>query len=196
MAPQGARRMTASAPLRMTASARSTTARGGTFTVLGVFGGIDSLGLCQEGGDFRGELPLGLANAAVAHGLVLGGIGQDLRAVQGHMAQLDEPGLLAEGEHLGEQRREGSEVLLAEGGNAVVVGVLIRRRDAVRDLLMGRPLVLAGGGLARAVGVRGDFTVRAGWYGGWPRPSPVSYAARIGLRSRAWSTTSLRNRAR
>ena len=70
---------------------------------------------------------------------------------------LHEPGLLAEGEHLGEQARERREVLLPEGRDAVVVGVLVRRQHAVGDLLVGGPLDLAGGRLAGAVGVHQEL---------------------------------------
>jgi len=125
--------------------------------VPGVLRRIDRLRLGEERGHFRLQFPFGLGHPAVAHGLVLGGVGQDLRAVQGDVAQLDEPGLLAEGEHLGEQARERLQVLLPEGRNAVVVGVLVRRQHAVRDLLVGGPLDLAGGRLPGAVGVHQEL---------------------------------------
>ena len=81
--------------------------------VLGVLGGIDPLGLGQEGGDLLLQLPLRLGHAAVAHRLVLGGVGQDLRAVEGHVAELHQAGPLAEAEHLDEQRGEGRQVASA-----------------------------------------------------------------------------------
>ena len=64
------------------------------------------------------SLPLRLAHPAVAHGLVLRGVGQDLGPVQGHVAQLDQPGPLAEVEDLQEQPGQGRQVRLPEGRDA------------------------------------------------------------------------------
>ncbi len=73
------------------------------------------------------------------------------------MAELDQPGPLAEPEHLGEQAGQGRQVGLPEGGDGIVVRVLIRREDAVGDLLVRRLLDLARGGLPRAVAVEEEL---------------------------------------
>jgi hypothetical protein len=126
-------------------------------SVLGVLGGIDPLGLGQEGGDLLLQLPFRLGHPTVAHGLVLGGVGEDLRAIEGHVPELHQPGPLAEPEHLGEQGGQGRQVGLPEGGDGVVVRVLIRREDAVGDLLVRRLLDLARGGLPRAVAIEEEL---------------------------------------
>ena len=50
----------------------------------------------------------------VAHRFVLGGVGLDLRPVQRHVAELDQPGPLAQPQHLRKQRRKRRQMTLAE----------------------------------------------------------------------------------
>ena len=55
-----------------------------------------------------------LAHPLVAHRLVLGGVGPDLRTVQRDMAKLDQPGPLAQAQHLAEKRRQRVQMTFAE----------------------------------------------------------------------------------
>ena len=56
------------------------------------------------------------------HGLVSGGVGPDLGAVQGHMAQLDQPRLPAQLQHLPEQVGQGCQMVLAEVRDSAEIG--------------------------------------------------------------------------
>jgi hypothetical protein len=60
------------------------------------------------------QLGLPLANALVAHRLVLGRIRLDLGAVERHVPELHQSGPLAQFEHLHEQRRERSKMAASE----------------------------------------------------------------------------------
>ena len=66
-------------------------------------GCIGALGALQQGLDLRLEFTLGLLHALVAYCLVAAGVGLDLGAVDGHSAQLDQPHLLGQLDHLHEQ---------------------------------------------------------------------------------------------
>src|SRR6201998_3360947 len=55
-----------------------------------------------------------LAHPLVAHRLVLGGVGLDLRPIERDMAKLDQPGPLAQAQHLAEKRRQRVQMTLAE----------------------------------------------------------------------------------
>ncbi len=76
-----------------------------------------------------------------------------LGAVQGHVTQLDEAGLLTEAKDLGEEATERREMAFAKRGDGVVVGVLVAGKDAVGDFFVGGALQLAGRGLALGVSV-------------------------------------------
>ena len=66
---------------------------------------------------------LALVHAAVAHGLVLAGVGLDLRAVERDPPELHETGLLAEQQDVEEECMEGLEVAAAELADGLVAGV-------------------------------------------------------------------------
>lgn len=65
-------------------------------------------------GEFALQGRLGRPHPPIAHGLVLGGAGPDLGAVQGHMPKPHKPGLLAELQDLHEQPLQRFEMALAE----------------------------------------------------------------------------------
>jgi hypothetical protein len=65
--------------------------------------GIQDFGPAHQGVDLLLQFLLRPEHPLVAHGLVLGGIGLHLGAIQRHMAQAHYPGLLAEAQDLNEQ---------------------------------------------------------------------------------------------
>ncbi len=69
------------------------------------------------------------------------------------MAQLDQSRLLTEPKDLGEEAGKSGEVALTEGGDGVMVGVLIAGYDAVGDFFTGGTLQLTRGGHASGVAV-------------------------------------------
>ena len=77
----------------------------------------------------------------------------DLRPVDGHVAQLHQPRLLAKQQHLHEQPSERREVLLAKSRYAVMVGMLIARENSKRHILVRRLFDLPRRRLAHAVAV-------------------------------------------
>src|SRR5271165_3816503 len=66
----------------------------------------------HPGFGFQFLRPLG--HPLVAHRLVLGGVGLDLRPVQRDMPELDQTGPLAQAQHLTEKRRQRIQMTLAE----------------------------------------------------------------------------------
>jgi hypothetical protein len=71
----------------------------------GVFAGVRRRGGVHPAGNLSFQLRRALGHPFVAHGFVLGGVGFDLRPVKRHMAELDQPGPLAQPQHLRKQRR-------------------------------------------------------------------------------------------
>ena len=76
--------------------------------------GVRRLGGAQPPADLGLQLRRALLHALVAHRLVLGGVRLDLRPVERDMAELHEPGLLAQLQYLHEQPRKRLQVPLAE----------------------------------------------------------------------------------
>jgi hypothetical protein len=89
----------------------------------------------------------------VAHGLVLGGIGLHLGAVQCHMTQAHHPRLLAQPQDLDKQTLEGIEIPQAEVTDATVIRLLVTGQYPERQILVAGAFDLAGGDDAHAVGV-------------------------------------------
>jgi hypothetical protein len=89
----------------------------------------------------------------MAHGLVLGGIGLDLGAIQCHMAQAHHAGLLAEPQDLHEKLAEGVQVPAAELTDPAVVRLLVTGQHPESQILVAGALNLPGGDDADAVGV-------------------------------------------
>ncbi len=83
-------------------------------TVLGIPGGIRSLGPRQPVPDLTRQRRLGLAHPAVAHRLVLARVGLEPGAVERDVAEPDQPRLPAQPQDLHEQRRQRLEMALAE----------------------------------------------------------------------------------
>ncbi|SDB74740.1 hypothetical protein SAMN02927895_05442 [Belnapia rosea] len=75
---------------------------------------VGSFGLRQPPRDLGGQLGLGWAHPAVAHGLVLGGIGPQLGAVHREVIEPDQAGAPAQGQNLHEERGQGGEMAPAE----------------------------------------------------------------------------------
>ena len=122
-----------------------------------LFLGIDALGFRQQALDLVLQLLLGFGHPAIAHRLVLGGVGPDLRTVDGDVAELDQPSSLTEPKHLYEQPAECLQMLLAKGRDGVVVGMLIAGQHPKWHLVVSRSLELARGRLADAVTVHQQF---------------------------------------
>src|SRR5690606_17478479 len=85
-----------------------------------------------------------LPSSACSSWLVFGGVGLHLRAVDGDMSQLDQPGLRAEAKDLHEELFEGGEVDAPKLADPRVVGMGSAGDDSKGDVLVGVPLDLAG----------------------------------------------------
>ncbi len=88
----------------------------------------------------------------MAHGLVLGGIGLNLGAIERHMAQADNPRLLAQPQDLHKQTLEGIEVAAPELTDTAVIGLLVAGHHPEGQILVAGTFDLAGGDDAHAVG--------------------------------------------
>jgi len=107
-------------------------AQGGVLRLVGLLGGR------QPGLDLGLQLRLGLEHPLIAHRLVLGGVGFDLRPVQRHMAQIGQPSPLAQPQHLHEQSAQRRQVTSPELADRPVIGPVHRRhRQEVQPLLAG-----------------------------------------------------------
>jgi hypothetical protein len=82
---------------------------------------IGGLGGRQPAVDLRLQLRLALLHARIAHRLVLGGIGLDLRAVERDVPELHQPGRATQLENLHEQLGQSSQVPFAEVGDGAEV---------------------------------------------------------------------------
>ena len=71
---------------------------------------------------------------------MLGGVRQDLDSIESEDPEADQPHLPRDAEDLYEHVLEVAEVLAPEGGDGVVVGVLVRREHPECDILVGGPL--------------------------------------------------------
>ena len=80
----------------------------------GVFAGVRRRRGVHPGVDLGFQFRRALAHPLVAHRFVLGGVGLDLRPVERDMAELDQPGPLAQPQHLRKQRRQRAQLTLAE----------------------------------------------------------------------------------
>ena len=103
--------------------------------VAGVLGGIGPLRFGQHLLDLGGNLLLGLLHPPPTHGLVLGGVGFHLRAVQRHPTQLHRPGFQRQPQHLLEQLVQRFQVDLAKVGNRAEVGLIAGRQHPKRHVL-------------------------------------------------------------
>ena len=80
----------------------------------GVLGGVGGIGLVQPGRDLGGKFRFLAHHMLVAHRLVLAGIRLELGTVHSHVPQLDQPGRLAQPQHLDEELLQRRQVSLAE----------------------------------------------------------------------------------
>ena len=116
-------------------------------------GCIGALGALQQGLDLRLEFTLGLLHALVAYCLVAAGVGLDLGAVDGHSAQLDQPHLLGQLDHLHEQIGQLLQVQRPEVADRAVLGEVARAQHPKRQVLVQPALNLARAEHARGVTV-------------------------------------------
>jgi len=86
-----------------------------------VLGGIDRLGLAEAGLHLRGKRCLALGHPGVAHRLVSGSVGLELRPIERDPAELDEAGFLAQDEDPEEEGPERAEVAATEARDRLVV---------------------------------------------------------------------------
>ena len=109
----------------------------------GTSGLIRRLGLRHQLGHFGLQLRLDLARMLIGQRAVPAGIGVDLRAVQPDRAHLQHAHLARQSQHLHEQPLDLLEKPPPERRDRVVVGMLVRRDEAERHRIIGRPLQLA-----------------------------------------------------
>src|SRR6516162_6369444 len=76
--------------------------------------GVRRFGGAEPTGNLGFQVPGALRHTPIAHRLVLGGIGLQLGAIERHMPELDQAGLLAQQQHLLEQVVQRLQVPLAE----------------------------------------------------------------------------------
>jgi len=124
-----------------------------TPAVFGILVGIDALCVGEQPLDLVLELLFSFGHPLVAHRLVLGPVRLELRAVDGDVPQLDQSSFLAQPQDLQEQSGECIEVLFAERGDRVVVGMLVAREHPKRHVFVGCPLDAPRRRLADAVRV-------------------------------------------
>ena len=79
---------------------------------------------------FPAQRRLLLLHPSVAHRLVLGGVGLDLRPIQGHPPQLHQPRATAQPQHLLEQPRQRRTMALAEIADRAEIRLIARRQEA------------------------------------------------------------------
>ena len=79
-----------------------------------------------------------------AHGIVLGGLGLHLGAVQSYMAEAHHAGLLAQAQNLPEQMTQRVEVAAPELTDAAVIRLLVASQDPEGQILVAGPLDPAG----------------------------------------------------
>ncbi len=114
---------------------------------------VGRLGPLQPAGHLGGQRGLGLRHAAVAHRLVARGVGLELGAVDGDVAEPDEARRPAEPQHLAEQLGERGEVAAPEARHGAEVRPLQPRHRHEIDPLLARPGDPARGVDAAAVAV-------------------------------------------
>jgi len=102
----------------------------------------------------RFQLALALEHPLMAHGLVFGGIGFDLGAVKGNVAQAHQTSLLAQPQNLHKQSRQRIEMNEAEIAEPAVVRLLVAGEHPEGGILPAGPLDQARGWDADAVGVQ------------------------------------------
>ena len=82
-----------------------------------VFRGVRRCRLRHQLANLFSQPLLFLLHPSVAHGLVLGGVGPNLRAVQGHVTQPNQPGLATQTQYLEEQSAQGPNVTATKLGD-------------------------------------------------------------------------------
>ena len=115
--------------------------------------GIQDFGPAHQGVDLLLQFLLCSEHPLVAHGLVLGGIGLHLGAIQRHMTQAHHPCFLAEAQDLNKQALECIKVAAPKITDTAVVRLLVGRQHPKGQILVAGTLDLPGGEDADAVGV-------------------------------------------
>ena len=98
---------------------------------------------CQQFGHFGLQLAFDLGGMFIGQRAVPAGIGVDLGAIQRHRAKLEQAHLAGQFQHPHEQRFDVLEKAPTKRRNGVVVGMIVRRNEAERHRIIGRPLQLA-----------------------------------------------------
>ena len=118
---------------------------------------VDCFGFGQHLLHLGRQLWLAVLDPPVTHGLVLGGVGLHLRAVERHPTQLHRPALERHPQHLLEQPLEGFQVDLAKIRDRAEVGLVAGRQHAKGYVLDQPPGDPARGAHAQAIAVEQQF---------------------------------------
>ena len=111
-------------------------------------------GLTQQFGHLGLELGFKFVGVFPTQGLVLGGVGLDLGAVEADLAQFQAAHLLGDQQNLHEQRRQLWQKSLAKGGYRVVIRMVVGGDVPEGHRVVGRLLQLAAGKNAGRVAVK------------------------------------------
>jgi hypothetical protein len=103
---------------------------------------IDPFRFGQERLDLGFQFGLAFDDPVVAHGLVATGRRRDLRPVDRHPVQLDQPRLATQLEHLDEQGLDRLEMAAAEPGDGAVIRGGVARQETERHIRGTPPLDL------------------------------------------------------
>jgi len=110
------------------------------FSVTLIFLLIGLFGCGQQIGDHFLPVFHAIFDFLVGHGSACAGVGQDLGAVNGHVAEFHQSGFLTQPESLQKEGREILHVLPAKVGDGGVTGLLIGRKVAEGQIVEGGPL--------------------------------------------------------
>jgi hypothetical protein len=95
--------------------------------VLAILAGVGGLSLGQPRRHLGGQRRFDVLHPPIAHRFVLGGVGPDLRPIQGDMAQLHQARALTQAQHLLKQRAQGREMAPPKRRDRAEVRPLQRR---------------------------------------------------------------------
>jgi hypothetical protein len=138
------------------------------FALLLVFLFVESGCLRKKSVHFGCKLRLPLLHASITHSFVLGGIGLDFSPVQGHVAELHEPRLLANLQHLNKPPGNLEQMTLPEIGNPPVIRMRVAREDPEGHIFIGLLLYAPGTADSHAVSVKEEFDHHEGMIGRVP----------------------------
>ena len=111
-------------------------------------------GLTQQFGHLGLDLRFEFVGVFPAQGLVPGGVGLDLGAVEADLAQFQTAHLLGDQQNLHEQRRQLWQKPFAKGGNRIVIGMIVGGDVPEGHRVVGRLLQFTAGKNAGRVAVK------------------------------------------